>query len=170
MIETTSQLEASTSQTSKCTPNEALKMYLASAGFISLALERLQQTYPTLTEVDLYQLLSDPTIQNDLESKTRAQLIMRTFEAANEAIISAKLALPHMEPFEKAKAASQFLAQLDVLTKKPQDININQIVWEQYLPAEAAEAVRFLTNTRSTPIAPDEVINHNPYIETPAED
>jgi hypothetical protein len=148
----------------ECTPSEALRMYIASGGMVALAIERLQKTYPALTEVEFYQLLSSPTIQHDLEQQTRAQLIMRTYEAANEAIISAKLSLSKMDPFDQAKAANHFLTQLDALTKRPVDVNINNIIWEQYLPAEAAAAVRYLMQPQ-TPAQPNSVIDHNPYID-----
>jgi len=126
------------------TPSEALSVYIASQGLVFLCLERLQAKYPSLDEVALYNLLSDPSIQNDLESKTRSQLVMRTFEAANEAIQLTRQSLPLMEPFERSKTATNLLAQLDVLTKKQQDINLNAIIWENLLPGEAAEAVKFL--------------------------
>lgn len=134
------------------TPSQALDVYIASAGLIFLCLERLQQTYPDLNEVTLYSLLSDPSIQRELEQKTRSQLIMQTYEAANEAIQAARGAIGHMEPFEKAKAAQGFLTQLAELTKKQQDININNIVWETLIPAEAAEAVKFLLAGNKQPI------------------
>lgn len=150
------------------TPHECLDMYIASAGQIYLCMERLQKKYPELTEVILYHQLSSPEIQHDLEERTRAQLIMRTFEAANESIIAARQAIMGMSPFERSKAATNFLQQLTELTKKPTEINLNNIIWEQYLPGEAAAAVRYLLQPNQQQ-QPTEVIDHNPYITKPKE-
>lgn len=145
------------------TPSEALDVFIASAGISALTCERLSKRYPAIDEVKLFALLTNPGIAAELEQKTRAQLTLATYQAATEALTAAKLAIGQMEPFEKSKAATNFLQQLNELTKKPQDININNIIWEHYLPAEAAAAVRYLASSNQ-PVAPDSsnsIIEHD---------
>lgn len=145
---------------SVCTPSQALEVYIASAGLIYLALERLKVNYPDMDEVKLYTLLTDQSIQSQLEERTRAQLTLQTYQAANEALLAAKSAIGSMEPFEKAKAATALLNQYAELTKKTEPININAIIWENILPAEAASAVRYLVDSNKPISSAQDIIEH----------
>lgn len=136
-------------------PQEVLKIYVASAGLIFLALERINKQLfgitnaadYVFTELNLYEVLSQNITQ--LQEATRAQMIMKTYEAANQAITIAIGKMPLMEPFDASKTATNLIAQLEALTdNKRSELNVNNFIWENVIPSEAREAIEFLKSQK----------------------
>lgn len=140
---------------------EILNIYIASAGMVQLALERANRTYypeydplsnphtTHLTEVDLHQILSQPHVITQLQDAARAQIIMSTFQAANQAIAMMLVKLPGLDPFEASKTATNLITKLEELTDRKSNVEMNNtFIWEQVLAPEAQDAINYLKQNR----------------------
>lgn len=141
--------------------SEVLKIYIASQGLVFLTIERVNSrlfniTNPSdyqFTEVDLYHTLSQPQVLSQLQEQTRAQIVMRTFEACNQAIQIAIAKMPHQEAFDASKTATNFIQQLAILTdSKKAELNVNTFIWENLVPNEAREAIEYLRRQQAQPV------------------
>ena len=147
--------------------SEVLAIYIASAGIINLALERINaKFYPTIpldqrpfTHADLQLLLSRADILPQLQDQARAFTTMRVFETVNIALANLQNKLPQLSPFEASKTATNLVDKLALLTdRRVPETNVNNFVWEQLLPQEAVDAINFLKQQASPEAA--RVIEH----------
>ncbi len=136
------------------TSTEVLEVYIGSAGIIPLCIERINTRWPgaNYDEVLLHATLSKPDVLAKLQAAARAQIIMRTYETANQFLVNATLKMGTMPPADIAKTATQLLDRLDALTStKSSDVNVNNFIFENVIPEEATAAINYL---KQHPIEP----------------
>lgn len=140
---------------------DILNIYVSSTGIISLVLDRINTKYfPNydainnkselhFDEVDLLQALSQPHILSKFESVTKAQIYMRTFSAANQALSSLEATISRLEPYEISKTVTNLIDKIDSLSKhRDEDSgqNVNNFVFNNLIPQEAQAAIDYLQN------------------------
>lgn len=141
------------------TAQDILSIYIASGGIIPLTLERINTKYPNqppFTQIDLQQMLTQPEVLQQLQEQVKAFILMKTFEASVVALATLTTKLPRLEPYELSRTTTNLIEKLGTLTDRlpKTEINMNQFVWENLLPAEAQEAIRFLQTQPAVSTAP----------------
>lgn len=138
---------------------DVMNVFVASGGLVWLAIERIQTQYGvTLTEADMFMHINQPHVVAKLAEATRAQMILSTFQVANQAIAMIQTKLAQMDPYEVSKTATTLIAKLEELTSTQHvntQINLNNILWEQELAPDARAAIEYLKSNRQVSVIID---------------
>lgn len=125
--------------------SDVLAVYIGSAGIASLAVERLQKYDPNFTEIELYKVLTAPGTLDQLQQAARNQVVLRTFELANQALGMLAVKMASLDPGETSRTANQLIDRLETLTNTNKtEFNINNFVWETLIPDDATQAIKYL--------------------------
>lgn len=174
-----SSLDTQTYDKSQVSSEDVLNIYVSSTGIISLVLDRINAKYfphyakdggVHYDEVDLLQALSQPHLLAKFESITKAQIYMRTFSAANQALSTLEATISKLEPYEISKTVTNLIDKINELSKHTQDqdgMNVNNFVFNNLIPQEAQLAIQYLQNkpkptllNEVSPQGRDEIIEH----------
>lgn len=129
--------------------SDVLAVYIGSAGIASLAVERLQKYDPNFNEIELYKVLTAPGTLEQLQQAARNQVVLRTFELANQALGMLAVKMASLDPGETSRTANQLIDRLETLTNTTKtEFNINNFVWETLIPDDATQAIKYLQAKR----------------------